>query len=41
MPNLASRSTHPDAKRIMLVDFDEPQMREVFAHGMALGHVEY
>src|SRR5262249_43585510 len=36
-----SRSTHPDAKRILLVDFGDPRMLEVIARGMALGHVEY
>jgi thioredoxin reductase (NADPH) len=36
-----SRSTHPNAKRILLVDFGDPRMLEVIAHGMALGHVEY
>jgi thioredoxin reductase (NADPH) len=36
-----SRSIHPNAKRILLVDFGDPRMLEVIAHGMALGHVEY
>ena len=36
-----SRSTHPDAKRILLIDYGDPRMLEVIAHGMALGHVEY
>jgi len=36
-----SRSTHPDAKRILLIDFGDAHMLEVIAHGMALGHVEY
>ena len=36
-----SRSTHPDAKRILLVDYRDTRMLEVIAHGMALGHVEY
>src|SRR5215470_2217441 len=36
-----SRSTHPDAKRILLVDFGNPRMLEVIARGMALGYVEY
>jgi thioredoxin reductase (NADPH) len=36
-----SRAAHPDAKRILLVDFGDPRMLEVIARGMALGHVEY
>jgi thioredoxin reductase (NADPH) len=36
-----SRSTHPNAKRILLIDFGDTPMLEVIAHGMALGHVEY
>ena len=36
-----SRSTHPDAKRILLIDYGDQRMLEVIAHGMALGHVEY
>jgi thioredoxin reductase (NADPH) len=36
-----SRSTHPGAKRILLIDFSDRRMMEVIAHGMALGHVEY
>ena len=36
-----SRSTHPNAKRILLIDFGDTRMLEVIAHGMALGHVEY
>jgi thioredoxin reductase (NADPH) len=36
-----SRAAHPDAKRILLVDFGDPRMLEVIAGGMALGHVEY
>src|SRR5215831_18956793 len=36
-----SRSTHPDAKRILLIDYSDRRMLEVIAHGMALGHVEY
>jgi thioredoxin reductase (NADPH) len=36
-----SRSTHPDAKRILLIDHGDQRMLEVIAHGMALGHVEY
>jgi len=36
-----SRSIHPNAKRILLVDFGDRRMLEVIANGMALGHVEY
>jgi thioredoxin reductase (NADPH) len=36
-----SRSAHPGAKRILLVDSSDQRMREVVARGMALGHVEY
>ena len=36
-----SRSTHPDAKRILLIDYSDRSMLEVIARGMALGHVEY
>ena len=36
-----SRSAHPDAKRILLIDYNDRRMLEVIAHGMALGHVEY
>jgi thioredoxin reductase (NADPH) len=36
-----SRSTHPHAKRILLIDFGDTRMMQVIAHGMALGHVEY
>ena len=36
-----SRSTHPDAKRILLIDHGDPRMLEVIARGMALGHVEH
>jgi thioredoxin reductase (NADPH) len=36
-----SRSAHPDAKRILLIDHGDQRMLEVIAHGMALGHVEY
>ena len=36
-----SRSAHPDAKRILLIDYGDQRMLEVIAHGMALGHVEY
>ena len=36
-----SRSTHPDAKRILLIDYGDQRMLEVIAQGMALGHVEY
>ena len=36
-----SRSAHPNAKRILLIDYNDQRMLEVIAHGMALGHVEY
>jgi thioredoxin reductase (NADPH) len=36
-----SRSTHPDAKRILLIDYSDQRMLEVIARGMALGRVEY
>src|SRR5215472_18719428 len=36
-----SRSTHPDAKRILLIDYSDQRMLEVIARGMALGHLEY
>jgi thioredoxin reductase (NADPH) len=36
-----SRAAHPDAKRILLIDYDDTRMLEVIAQGMALGHVEY
>ena len=36
-----SRSAHPDAKRILLIDHGDQRMLEVIARGMALGHVEY
>jgi thioredoxin reductase (NADPH) len=36
-----SRSTHPDAKRILLVDYNDQRMLEVIARGMAHGHVEH
>jgi CheY-like chemotaxis protein len=36
-----SRSTYPDAKRILLIDHGDQRMLEVIARGMALGHVEY
>ena len=36
-----SRSAHPDAKRILLIDHGDQRMLQVIAHGMALGHVEY
>ena len=36
-----SRSTHPNAKRILLIDHGDQRMLEVIARGMALGHVEY
>src|SRR5512140_992989 len=34
-----SRAAHPDAKRILLVDYGDTRMLDVIAHGMALGHV--
>jgi len=36
-----SRSSYPDAKRILLIDFGDRRMLDVIARGMALGHVEY
>jgi len=36
-----SRPTHPDAKRILLIDHGDQRMREVIARAMALGRVEY
>ena len=36
-----SRSTHPDAKRILLIDHGDQRMLEVIAQGLALGHVEH
>jgi thioredoxin reductase (NADPH) len=36
-----SRSAHPDAKRILLIDYDDQRMLEVIAQGMAVGHVEH
>jgi thioredoxin reductase (NADPH) len=36
-----SRSTHPDAKRILLIDYSDQRMLEVIARGMALGQVDY
>jgi thioredoxin reductase (NADPH) len=36
-----SRSTHPDAKRILLVDYNDPQMLDCLAQGMASGDVEH
>jgi thioredoxin reductase (NADPH) len=36
-----SRSSHPDAKRILLIDHGDQRMLEVVACAMALGHVEY
>jgi thioredoxin reductase (NADPH) len=36
-----SRSTHPDAKRILLVDYGDPQMLDCLAQGMASGDVEH
>jgi thioredoxin reductase (NADPH) len=36
-----SRSAHPDAKRILLIDYGDKRMLEVIARGMALGDLEY
>src|SRR5262249_48300023 len=36
-----SRTTQPEAKRILLIDEGDQRMLEVIARGMALGHVEY
>jgi thioredoxin reductase (NADPH) len=36
-----SRAAHPNAKRILLIDYGDARMLEVIARGMALGHVEY
>ena len=36
-----SRTVHPGAKRILLIDHGDQRMLEVIARGMALGHVEY
>jgi len=36
-----SRSTHPDAKRILLVDYGDAQMLDCIAQGMATGNVEH
>ncbi len=36
-----SRSAHPDAKRILLVDYGDLRMLDVIAQGMAVGNVEY
>ena len=36
-----SRTVHPGAKRILLIDHDDQRLREVIARGMALGHIEY
>jgi thioredoxin reductase (NADPH) len=36
-----SRSTHPDAKRILLVEYGERRMLDCIAQGMAVGNVEY
>jgi thioredoxin reductase (NADPH) len=36
-----SRSAHPDAKRILLIDYSDQRTLEVIARGMALGHLEY
>jgi CheY-like chemotaxis protein len=36
-----SRAAHPNAKRILLIDWGDQQMLEMIARGMALGHIEY
>ena len=36
-----SRTVHPGAKRILLIDYGDQRMLEVIARGMALGHIEY
>jgi thioredoxin reductase (NADPH) len=36
-----ARSAHPDAKRILLIDYGDRRMLEVIARGMALGHIEH
>ncbi|HKA97048.1 MAG TPA: FAD-dependent oxidoreductase [Streptosporangiaceae bacterium] len=36
-----SRATHPQAKRILLIDYSDRRKLEVIASGMALGHVEH
>src|SRR5205809_3905516 len=36
-----SRAAHPDAKRILLIDYSDQRMLDVIARGMALGRVEY
>ena len=36
-----SRSVHPDAKRILLIDYGDQRMLDVIAQGMAVGNVEY
>jgi len=36
-----SRSTHPDAKRILLIEYGDPQMLDCLAQGMAAGDVEH
>ena len=36
-----SRTVHPGAKRILLIDHGDQRMLEVIARGMALGHIEY
>jgi thioredoxin reductase (NADPH) len=36
-----SRSTHPDAKRILLIEYGDLRMRDVVAQGMASGDVEH
>lgn len=36
-----SRSTHPDAKRILLVDYGNPQVLGCIAQGMAAGNIDH
>ena len=36
-----SRSAYPDAKRILLIDYNDQRMFDVIAQGMAVGNVEY
>ncbi|MBO0838542.1 MAG: FAD-binding protein, partial [Actinobacteria bacterium] len=36
-----SRSAHPDAKRILLINYSDPSMLKVIARGMALGRLDY
>ena len=36
-----SRAAYPDAKRILLIDYNDQRMFDVIAQGMAVGNVEY